>query len=116
MRLALGGAAKLVALLRNVMHRNHLHVDERPLYKDCRVGAKHAVEAYRAEVVASLRWLQGVDHPQLPPAEKLEFFQRCSVCLGNTALSERTSRRDMLPDRPFDPSESSDSFGPRRAR
>ena len=81
-----GDVEELVTLLRNVMHRNHLHVDEKQLYNDCRVGAKHAVEAYRAEVVAALRWLQAANHPRLPPKDKIEFFQRCSVCLGNTAL------------------------------
>lgn len=55
-----------------------------------RVGSKRVIEAYVAEVVSAIRWLQEVDHTATHPAftlaEKISCFERCSVCLGHTAL------------------------------
>ena len=115
-----GDAEELTQLLRTMMMRNHLQVDlpqphlipnpnPKPnpdqvdlpqLHTECRVGTKHAIEAYDAEQVASLRWLAAAAaaaaaSPTTAPAtappglgldETLEFIERSKVCLGHTAL------------------------------
>ena len=44
-----GDAEELTQLLRTMMMRNHLQVDRPELHTECRVGTKHAIEAYDAE-------------------------------------------------------------------
>ena len=53
-----GDAEELVRLVRSLMQRNHLNVDAGELHRECRVGSKLAIEAYIAEVVAALRYLE----------------------------------------------------------
>ena len=79
-----GDAEELVRLVRSLMQRNHLNVDAGELHRECRVGSKLAIEAYIAEVVAALRYLEAT--ADLSLGEKRALFERCEVCLGHTAL------------------------------
>ena len=106
-----GGAEECVRLLRTMMQRGHLQVDipeltptltltltltptltlhlqvDIPeLHTECRIGTKRGITELRREQVTCLRWLLECGEAELGKAEKLEFFQRCSVCLGHTAL------------------------------
>ena len=87
---AAGDVEELVRLLRAMMQRNHMHIDDESLHSECRVGTKQLVEIYIAEVVSCIRWLAEQDHTAAHPAftneAKISCFERCSVCLGHTAL------------------------------
>ena len=85
-----GDVEEVVRLLRSMMQRNHMHIDDETLHCECRVGTKRLIESYIAEVVSSIRWLAEEDHTPAHPAftneAKISCFERCSVCLGHTAL------------------------------
>ncbi|KAL1515922.1 hypothetical protein AB1Y20_002536 [Prymnesium parvum] len=77
---------ELARLLRSSMQRNHLNIDAPSLHRSCRVGTKTAIRNYMHELVEAIRFLCKYDHPSLPFSAKIQLFQRCSICLGHTAL------------------------------
>ena len=81
-----GDARGLVELLTPLIERNHRGVDATRLHVECLAGTKRAVGSYMDEVRASLRWVRDCSTDALPLGEKIEFFERSSLCLGHTAL------------------------------
>ena len=81
-----GDARGLVDLLTPLIERNHFHVDATRLHVECLAGTKRSVSSYMDEVRASLRWVRDCSTDALPLGEKIEFFERSSLCLGHTAL------------------------------
>ena len=82
-----GDPEGLARLLRAVMQRNHLNVDAAELHTECRVGTKVSIEELVRQQVAAIRYLREYeDAGKFPASAKVELFQRCSICLGHTAL------------------------------
>ena len=73
-----GDALSLVRLLRSMMTRNHLHVDEAELHCECRVGTKRVVSEFVAEQVR-LQATSG--RPRMAAAHGGHAWRRYVTCI-----------------------------------
>lgn len=79
-------ADALVYELPGIVKRNHLGVDAYELHAHCASGTKHCIEAFQAEVINCLQYLQSLPEHILPLHQKVEFFKKLSKNLGQSAL------------------------------
>lgn len=77
---------QLVHHLRQGLHWNLGNIGNPRLYSYCRVGTKHLIHDYVAEVTGVLEYLADNDLEELPFAEKLKFFHDVALSYGRSAL------------------------------
>ena len=76
----------LLFALNEGIHGNMGGMGKSVLYRMAKVGTKRLIEEYIDEIDASLRVIAELDDSIIPAQEKLEFFYRCNICFGRTAL------------------------------
>lgn len=81
-----GELAKLIHHLRQGLHWNLGNLGNPRLYTFARVGTKHLIGEYAAEVSAALLWLCETHLDELPHAAKLRFFNEIAASYGRSAL------------------------------
>ena len=83
---AAGDVAELVHHLRQGLHWNLGNIGNPALYAKSRVGTKHLIQEYIAEVVAIIDYLCDTEFDEFPFAEKIRFFSELSKSYGRSAL------------------------------
>ncbi len=68
------------------IHGNQGGMGKTSLYEKAKFGTKHLIEEYADEVVRCLDILAEVPESEVSFDEKLDFFQRASMCFGRSAL------------------------------
>jgi TAG lipase/steryl ester hydrolase/phospholipase A2/LPA acyltransferase len=81
-----GDWAQLIFSMREGLHRNLGNLANAELYKHTHVGTKFLIDDYITEVTAILNHLCDHDIPELPYAEKLQFFRHTGQSFGRSAL------------------------------
>lgn len=77
---------KLVFHLHEGLHGNLGNISNPALYNHARVGTKHLIERYLAEVTAALDYLCDNEFEEFPFKEKLDFFQTTGQAFGQSCL------------------------------
>jgi hypothetical protein len=72
--------------LPGIVKRNHLGIDDYSLHARCLTGTKVAIESYHTELVQCLRYIASLSDSVISFGKKVEFFQKLSKNIGNTAL------------------------------
>jgi len=76
----------LMRLLSSMLVRDYEQTNSLALHTECRVGSKEAVERLHDELAAAVKHLAGAPCASLSYRERLQLFERASVCIGHTAL------------------------------
>ncbi len=76
----------LLFALNEGIHGNMGGMGKSVLYRMAKFGTKRLIEEYIAEIDASLRLIAELDDDVIPVQQKVEFFYRCNVCFGRSAL------------------------------
>ncbi|MDP3674514.1 MAG: DUF3336 domain-containing protein [Novosphingobium sp.] len=77
---------ELLFQLNEGVHGNIAGIGNPALYARAEAGTKHLVGEYFAAVVEALDAVAAASEREVPLAEKLDFFQRASLCYGRSAL------------------------------
>lgn len=81
-----GDYANLMFALNEGVHGNLAGMGKAELYRSARLGTKHLIHQYIAEVCQSLLAIDGLDDRDIPMEVRKDFFQRASLCFGRSAL------------------------------
>ena len=76
----------LLFALNEGIHGNMGGMGKSALYRQAKFGTKRLIEDYITEIDASLRLIAELDDEIIPAQKKIEFFYRCNVCFGRSAL------------------------------
>lgn len=76
----------LLFALNEGIHGNMGGMGKSVLYRMAKFGTKRLIEEYIAEIDASLRVIAELDETVIPVQQKVEFFYRCNICFGRSAL------------------------------
>ena len=76
----------LLFALNEGIHGNMGGMGKSVLYRMAKFGTKRLIEEYIAEIDASLRLIAELDETIIPAQQKIEFFYRCNICFGRSAL------------------------------
>lgn len=76
----------LLFALNEGIHGNMGGMGKPVLYSHSKLGTKLLIEEYVEEIVTSLKHIAELDHTEISREQKLDFFQRASLCYGRTAL------------------------------
>ena len=76
----------LLFLLNEGIHGNMGGMGDDSLYTVAKFGTKKLIVDYIDEIVDSLQYLGELDSPDISFEEKLDFYNRASVCFGRSAL------------------------------
>jgi len=81
-----GDAHALLFFLNEGIHGNMGGMGRPALYNRTKFGTKDLITNYIAELADAIEQIARVDEAEIPLPEKLEFFQRASLCFGRSAL------------------------------
>lgn len=76
----------LLFTLNEGIHGNMGGMGKPELYQHAKHGTKHLIQEYVEEIVSALQHIANLDTLEISLKEKLDFFQRASLCYGRTAL------------------------------
>ena len=76
----------LLFALNEGIHGNMGGMGKSVLYRMAKFGTKRLIEDYIAEIDSSLRVIAELDDDIISAQKKWEFFYRCNVCFGRSAL------------------------------
>lgn len=76
----------LLFALNEGIHGNMGGMGKSVLYRMAKFGTKRLIEEYIAEIDASLRVIAELDDSVIPVQQKVDFFYRCNICFGRSAL------------------------------
>lgn len=76
----------LLFTLNEGIHGNMGGMGQSKLYARSKIGTKHLIEDYIAEVSNALQYLAQPEITDISHEEKLDFFKRASLCFGRSAL------------------------------
>lgn len=76
----------LLFALNEGVHGNMGGMGKSALYTRAKHGTKCLIEEYVEEIVDALEHIASLDNKEISHEEKLDFFQRASICYGRTAL------------------------------
>jgi len=76
----------LLFALNEGIHGNMAGIGQAALYRQAKCGTKRLIEAYISEICSALDYLSPRDFPEIPWADRIDFFQRASHCYGRSAL------------------------------
>jgi NTE family protein len=77
---------QLLFALTQGIHGNLGRIGNPELYRKARFGTKHLIEQYIKEVADCIQHLAQPSVKEISPAQKMDFFQRASLCYGHSAL------------------------------
>lgn len=75
---------QMMFILRSIVKRNHMGIDQEGLHTHALSGTKHVLEEYLDVVCEGLRYI--CSSKDLSPADKIAFFRKADLALGQTAL------------------------------
>ena len=81
-----GQTRRLAHHLRQGLHWNLGNIGNPEVYSQARVGTKHLIVDYVAEVCTALEELCDIDSPEFSHADKLQFFRETEQSYGRSAL------------------------------
>ena len=76
----------LLFALNEGIHGNQGGMGNSALYEKAKFGTKKLIETYVDELVDALHMIANVAEDVIDPADKLDFFERASLCFGRSAL------------------------------
>ncbi len=76
----------LLFALNEGIHGNMGGMGKSILYRKAKLGTKRLIEDYISEIDESLRLIAEVSDDEISVQQKVEFFYRCNVCFGRSAL------------------------------
>lgn len=76
----------LLFALNEGIHGNMGGMGRSVLYRKAKLGTKKLIEAYIDEIEISLRLIAELPDDIIPVQTKMDFFYRCNVCFGRSAL------------------------------
>jgi len=76
----------LLFALNEGIHGNQGGMGRAELFEKAKFGTKHLIEAYVDELVDALRMIANVSEDVIDWHEKVDFFNRASLCFGRSAL------------------------------
>lgn len=76
----------LLFALNEGIHGNMGGMGKSVLYRKAKLGTKRLIEDYIDEIDQSLRLIAEVSDDEITVQQKIEFFYRCNVCFGRSAL------------------------------
>ena len=77
---------KIMFELPGMVKRNHLGIDDHEVHDRCLTGTKKSIENFRQEMLNCFEHIQALDERLLSRQEKIDFFQKLSRNLGQSAL------------------------------
>ena len=77
---------KIMFELPGMVKRNHLGIDDHEVHDRCLTGTKKSIENFRQEILNCFEHIQALDERLLSRQEKIDFFQKLSRNLGQSAL------------------------------
>ena len=76
----------LLFALNEGVHGNQGGMGRAELFRHAKFGTKHLIEEYVEELVDALQLIANVGEDELDWHDKIDFFQRASICFGRSAL------------------------------
>ena len=77
---------KIIFELPGMVKRNHLGIDDHEVHDRCLTGTKKSIENFRSELINCFDYINQLDEKVFSTQEKVNFFQKMSRNLGQTAL------------------------------
>lgn len=77
---------KIIFELPGMVKRNHLGIDDHEIHDRCLTGTKKSIEEFRSELMRCFDHIHHLDERLFCRQEKVDFFQKMSRNLGQTAL------------------------------
>lgn len=77
---------KIIFELPGMLKRNHLGIDDHEVHDRCLTGTKKSIENFRSELLRCFDHINDLDEAVFSSQEKVDFFQKMSRNLGQTAL------------------------------
>ena len=77
----------LLFALNEGIHGNQGGMGKAALYEKAKFGTKHLINEYVDEIVGALEHISNIpESSQITAADKVDFFERASLCFGRSAL------------------------------
>jgi hypothetical protein len=77
---------KIIFELPGMVKRNHLGIDDHEVHDRCLTGTKKSIENFRGELMNCFEYIEQLDEGLFSRQQKIDFFQKMSRNLGQTAL------------------------------